>query len=369
MRIVFVIPSLGPGGAERVAILLANEWVDRGHEVTLITFEMRGAEPFFPLDPRVEVRGLAASQPSRNPILGLGKNSVRVTRLRALLRKMRPDAAVAFMTEANVIAVWSARNLGIPVVISERNQPDRPGLGPYHRLARRLSYPLAGAMVVQTEEIAAWARAYFGIPVHIIPNPVIGTSEAWPRPSHDDGRVLVSIGRLTQQKGFDILLQSFAALTAKHPDWRLVIYGEGPDRSRLEEMRSKSGCANRIDLPGLTKDSVQVLRRASIFVLPSRFEGYPNVLLEALSCSLPVIATACPGATAEILANGRHGMLVPPDDVPALAAALDVMMSDPGCRDAYASRARSAVAGLDIAAVGRRWLDLLATAARKMAAE
>jgi glycosyltransferase involved in cell wall biosynthesis len=103
-----------------------------------------------------------------------------------------------------------------------------------------------------------------------------------------------------------------------------------------------------------------VLRRASLFVLPSRFEGYPNALLEALNFGLPVIATACPGGTAEILANGVHGMLLPPNDVPALTTALDVMMSSRELRMAYSSRARGAVMGLDVEVVGSRWLDVLA---------
>ena len=95
-------------------------------------------------------------------------------------------------------------------------------------------------------------------------------------------------------------------------------------------------------------------------MLPSRFEGYPNALLEALAQGLPVLATACPGGTVEILANGVHGMLVPPDDVAAMTTALDAMLSAPDLRDAYAWKARRAVAGLDVATVARRWLDLLA---------
>ena len=112
-------------------------------------------------------------------------------------------------------------------------------------------------------------------------------------------------------------------------------------------------------LPGLVKDSVEALRKASLFVLPSRFEGYPNALLEALACGLPVIATSCPGGTVEILANGAYGMLVPPDDVAAMTTALEAMLSTPDLRDAYAWKARRAVARLDITTVSKLWLDLL----------
>jgi glycosyltransferase involved in cell wall biosynthesis len=358
VRIAFIIPSLGPGGAERVAALLADYWVGEGHEVLITTFDSPGAEPFFAVDPRVEVRALSATNATRALAARLGTNVARVARLRAVLQEFHPNAVVAFMTEANVVAIWAARGLGIPVVVSERNQPDRPGLGPFHKLARRLSYPAAAAIVVQNREIASWARAHFNVPVHILANPVMSSADAR-SPKGGTGLLLVSIGRLTHQKGFDVLLQSFTAIAAKHPDWRLVIYGEGPDRPALERLRRESGHASRIDLPGLTKDSAEALHQASLFVLPSRFEGYPNVLLEALSHGLPVIATDCPGATAEILDGGAHGILVRPDDVGALTAALGAVMSSPDLRDSYASKARSAVAGLDIAVVGKRWLDLL----------
>ena len=360
MRIAFVIPSLGAGGAERVASLLANDWSANGHEVTLVTFDAPGTEPFFALHPGIALRGLEAPAEPRGLIGKLRTNAARVSRLRSVLRELNPDAVVAFMTEANVIALWASQGLGVPVVVSERNQPDRPGLGTVHRLARRLAYPKAQAIVVQTDFIASWARARFHVPVHVIPNPVRLDSGVAGREQGDVQR-LISLGRLTHQKGFDVLIESFAALAAKHPGWRLAIYGEGPDRARWSACGPRAGARTGSSLPGLVKDSAEALGKASLFVLPSRFEGYPNALLEALACGMPVIATSCPGGTVEILANGAHGMLVPPDDVAAMTTALDAMLSTPDLRDAYAWKARRAVAELDIAVVGKRWLDLLAS--------
>lgn len=358
MRIAFVIPSLGAGGAERVASLLANEWNANGHAITLVTFDPPGTEPFFALGPGVVVRGLSAPAASRGLPARLRTNMARVSRLRRLLREICPDVVVAFMTEANVIVLWACRGLDLPVVISERNQPERPGFLHIHKFARRLTYPRARVMVVQTDDIASWAGARFQVPVRVIPNPVcLGHGEA--RSEQDDVKWIMSLGRLTHQKGFDILIRSFAAVADKHPNWKLVIYGEGPERLALERLRAESGCEARILLPGLVKDGAEALQRASLFVLPSRFEGYPNALLEALACGLPAIATACPGGSAEILANGAHGMLVPPDDVSAVSTALDAMLSAPELRRAYAAKARRAVAGLDVATIARRWLEIL----------
>ena len=125
MRIAFVIPSLGAGGAERVASLLANEWSANGQEVTLVTFDAPGTEPFFALHPGIALRGLSAPAEPRGLLGKLSTNAARISRLRSVLREIDPDAVVAFMTEANVIALWASQELGVPVVVSERNQPDR----------------------------------------------------------------------------------------------------------------------------------------------------------------------------------------------------------------------------------------------------
>jgi GalNAc-alpha-(1->4)-GalNAc-alpha-(1->3)-diNAcBac-PP-undecaprenol alpha-1,4-N-acetyl-D-galactosaminyltransferase len=358
VNIAFVIPGLGPGGAERVATLLCNFWAGEGHAVTVITFEGDEAAPFYPVDQRVAVRRLAASAGSGSA--RLLNNINRVSRLRALLWKLHPDVVVAFTTDANVISLLASRGSGIPVVISERNQPDRPGLASVHRLARRITYPLADAVVAQTDAVAAWMRKHFRVPVHIVPNPVRVPNSNSPRIASDQP-LLIAVGRLTAQKGFDILIEAFARVAAKHRDWRLVIYGEGPARTELESLRDALSLQGRLSLPGLTRNVETAFAEASLFVLPSRFEGYPNALLEALAAGLPVIATSAPGGASEILEDGKYGLLVAPGDAVALASALDTMMADPELRERYAKCASRAVTELDLQFVGRRWLDLLAT--------
>jgi len=175
---------------------------------------------------------------------------------------------------------------------------------------------------------------------------------------------LIALGRLTAQKGFDILIEAFARVAAKHPDWRLVIYGEGPDRTKLETLRDALSLQGKVSLPGLTRNVETAFAEASLFVLPSRFEGYSNALLEALAAGLPVIATTAPGGTSGILGDGKYGMLVPPGDAVALASALEKMMSDSALRAAFAAQAPQAIAELSVEYIGRRWLDLLAALRR-----
>jgi GalNAc-alpha-(1->4)-GalNAc-alpha-(1->3)-diNAcBac-PP-undecaprenol alpha-1,4-N-acetyl-D-galactosaminyltransferase len=360
MRIAFILPHFGIGGAERVASLLCNYWVQQGHSVTAITFETPGTQSAHPLDNRVARYQTDVLNRSQALLSRVATNARRLYRIRSAIRESDPDVIVAFTTEANVVAIWSGFGLGIPVIVSERNQPDRPGLGQWRRIARQMTYPLAAAVVVQTEAIAKWAKQHFGVPVHVLPNPVCLSAQPEVRDSHSAKR-LVAVGRLVRQKGFDFLIESFVGLAAKHPDWTLTIYGEGEERVALDAQIQRSAFADRIKLAGVSTEMVKVYADADLFVLPSRFEGYPNALLEALAAGCPVVATNCPGATSEILDHGRYGILVDPENVAALTQGLDRMMSRQDSRAEFALQARSAVSELDVASVGSRWLELFSS--------
>jgi glycosyltransferase involved in cell wall biosynthesis len=150
---------------------------------------------------------------------------------------------------------------------------------------------------------------------------------------------IVSLGRLFPVKGHDILIKAFAQLAARHPQWSLVIWGEGPERPVLEALIHSFGLSGRASIPGSTKQVAACLRQGDLFVLPSRTEGFPNALTEAMACGLPVIATNCGGAIEDIVRNDENGILVPPDDVDALATAMDRIMSNPQERARLAARA------------------------------
>jgi glycosyltransferase involved in cell wall biosynthesis len=365
MRIAFILPTFTAGGAERVASLLCNYWVEQGHEVTALTFEGDDDEGIYTLDERVVRHGIDALNRSSQVGSRMLTNFRRVSRLRAALKTFHPQVILAFTTEANVIAIWSALGLGVPIVVSERNQPDRPGLSRFTRAVRSLSYPLASTLVVQTEAIAKWAQAGFSIPVHALPNPVLLAAwKAAPRLSKCRKQI-VAAGRLVPQKGFDLLIASFAALASAYPDWQLVIYGEGVERTALEAEIKRLLLEHRINLPGIRKDLGSALADADLFVLPSRYEGYPNVLLEALASGCPVIAADCPGGIAEILQNGRYGLLVEPENVTALTASLERMISGEPLRAEFSAQARGAVSALDVGTIGERWLALFASLVRQ----
>jgi glycosyltransferase involved in cell wall biosynthesis len=171
---------------------------------------------------------------------------------------------------------------------------------------------------------------------------------------------LIAAGRLENQKGFDLLLEAFGAVAAQHPDWTLDIFGRGSRREPLERLVVQLGLGDQVSINAPTDRLGERMRDASVFVLSSRFEGFPLVLLEAMAAGLAVVSFDCPTGPGEILTDGTSGLLVPAEDVLALAAALDRIMHDESLRRRLAAAAPAAVLPYSPRQVGRRWDELLA---------
>lgn len=336
-RITLVISSLRAGGAERVLSRMANYWAERGWPVTMLTLEP-ATNDFYSVHPSVQRVGLDVSGVSTSLWRALRSNQRRVKMLREAIRASRPDVVIAFMVPTTVLTLLAARADHVPVIVSERTDPVRSPLSPIWSRLRRLTYPSAKGVVVQTPEAQRWADGFLRKDVvHIIPNPVStslnarsdATADADLASTYNDGgRHVIAMGRLDEQKGFDLLLRAFAECRARRPDWKLTILGDGDERQRLEALAQQLGITPYFRLPGTVADPTPALRAADLFVLSSRFEGFPNALLEAMALGLPVIATDCASGPGRIVRNDVDGLLVPSDDAPGLAAAMAALMDD-----------------------------------------
>jgi GalNAc-alpha-(1->4)-GalNAc-alpha-(1->3)-diNAcBac-PP-undecaprenol alpha-1,4-N-acetyl-D-galactosaminyltransferase len=360
-RLTLVIHALNSGGAERVLATLASHWAETGRQVTLITLADEDTDRY-PLHPAVRRVGLGLLKPSRSAWDALRNNWHRLRRLRRAIDDSRPELVVSFTDQMNVLTLLASRNAPWRVLIAERNDLRRQRMSQVWELLRRRTYPRCAAAVVQTEAVAAHVRRLVGgRPVFVIANAVAG-----PEPErHHEGispparPYVVGMGRLDDQKGFDLLIDAFVRMAAEHPDVDLRIIGEGPRREALEHRVSKHGLTARVQLLGWLDQPAAVLRGAELFVLSSRWEGFPNALLEAMACGLPAVSFACDSGPAEIVRHGVDGRLVPPEDVPALAAAIDGLLRDPEQRRRMGVRASEVVERFGRDVFFARWDEAL----------
>ena len=359
MRLTLVISQLGAGGAERVLSTMASHWADRGHHVTLLTLWGPDSD-FYPLSPavkRVPLR-LARSSPNLRETARMSWRRLRA--LRAEIRPARPDVVISFMDTINILTLVATRGLSIPVVVSERTDPAQHRIGALRSWARRRTYGWADAIVVPSRGAARWVDENIRGPLlRVIPNPVRNTLGPAPPGQPRPERLVVALGRLSPEKQLDYLLRAFRCCSPRHPDWSLEIVGEGPDRGRLETLAAEFGIRQRVRFPGSVPDPETVLRKADLFVLTSRYEGFPNALLEAMACGLAVVSFDCPSGPSEIIRPGVDGVLVPAQDLAALADSMDRLMSDASERRRLATRAVEVAERFGVERIMSMWEDVI----------
>ena len=193
---------------------------------------------------------------------------------------------------------------------------------------RRVLYQRAHAVVAQTVDAAEWLRQKCRVPVTVIPNAL----RCLPDPAGPREALIVAVGRLTQQKGFDLLLRAFAQISPRFEGWRLAIIGEGAERQSLLRLSAELLPSDRVRFVGQIANVTDWMSRAGLVVQPSRFEGFPNVVLESMGLGAAVISTDCPSGPADLIQEGVNGRLVPVEDVGALAGVMAELMSKPGER-------------------------------------
>jgi GalNAc-alpha-(1->4)-GalNAc-alpha-(1->3)-diNAcBac-PP-undecaprenol alpha-1,4-N-acetyl-D-galactosaminyltransferase len=363
MRLTLVIASLGRGGAERTASVLASAWAERGFNVTMITLE-REDVPAYPLHSAVVLRQLKLRNGKAKHILhGLVRNLRMVRALRNAIRDSEPHVLISFMDISNILALVAAAGLDTRVIVTEHVHPAYHYIGWHWRALRRFLYHRADALVCVSRPILDWFQTNLRITGYIIPNPV--ALAPWPEnvgQTRDQERhLIVGMGRLIEQKGFDLLLASFAQVAARHSDWSLKVIGEGPLRSQLEALSQKLNLTGQVEFTGALYDPFPTLRAADLFVFSSRFEGFGNALCEAMACGVPAISFDCPSGPSEIIRNGVDGLLVPAQDVTALAAAMDHLMSNPHKRARLAARAPEVTERFGLTRVLRLWGQVFTT--------
>lgn len=364
-RVLFLVSSMQSGGAERVAALLCNYWAKQGYEVMLVpTFSGRG-DCVFALDKKVRLQYLADRAPRGGK--SLMSQFHRFRALRQLIREYRPHAVLSFLSNVNVAAILTTLGMGIPVVVSERSFPPSMPVGRFWARMRIWTYPNATCVVMQTDKGKAWLdRAIPKAKGTVIANPCVfplPVSEPRLVPERfiaSDRKVLLAVGRLSPEKGFDRLIDAFGSLADRFSGWDLVILGEGPERDRLEQKITDQGLLGRVHLPGHAGNASEWYGRARLYVLSSHFEGFPNTLMEALAHGVPAVSIDCDTGPAELVEHRVNGLLVPPDaGTPGLATALSELMGDDALRNAMAGRAVEVRERFSMERIAEKWARAL----------
>lgn len=365
MRLTLVITSLGRGGAERTTSVLANGWASRGNEVTLITL-IKDDVPAYALHPEINLRQLRVRGGKARTILhGIVRQLRSVRALRRAIHESRPDLIVSVMDISNILTLFAARSASAPVVIVEQTYPEYYPIGWAWETLRRLTYRRADMLVSTSKPMMEWLRRKTKANACVIPNPIdLPSPQSQPlhdrSPQGDSGRIIIGMGRLVPEKGFDFLLHAFSRIASRHPDWSLKIVGEGVLRDTLQVQSVNLGIASRVEFMGWLQDPFSALRAADLFVFSSRFEGFGNALCEAMACGLPVISFNCPSGPGEIIRHGIDGILVPPEDVEALSATMDRLMGDAQERARLAARAPEVIVRFGLERIMGLWDQLFA---------
>lgn len=361
LRVMLIISSLAGGGAERVIVDLAHFLAERGYSVTVGTLEGDRAD-HFSLSLAVHRVRTDIMWESGGPLEKIVGTLRRLRMIRRLVVSARPDVVISFIEMTNVRVLVSLIGTGIPVVVSERTDPRHHHVGGVWHFMRRNSYRIAARVVVQTENVAQWARSWLSAKrVVVIPNAVrrISDTPSSCRPSGmPQGRIVLGMGRLSREKGFDLLINAFAQTGLHRDNWSLILLGEGTERLALLAQATALGIAENVHMPGIQSKPGDWLHHTDIFALSSRYEGFPNALLEAMQLGVACVAFDCNSGPAEIIRNDIDGLLLPAEDENALSEALHRLAGNDALRKRLADQARFVSQRFSAQAVYQQWQNV-----------
>jgi glycosyltransferase involved in cell wall biosynthesis len=377
LKIRFLIMNaFAVGGTIRATYTLAGELAKR-HDVEIVSvYRLRATDPALPVPDGVRLRTLTDlrrdtvenlpplrrrlyEQPSRL----FSSNDIRYRNF-SLLTDVALVRFLASVRDGILIGTRPGLNLLVAHLASDsvvRIGQDHLNLKTYHpglRANMRAAYGRLDLLSTLTERDAAAYRKMLGDrpPIECFPNPA---PDVGGRRASGDEKVVVAAGRLTRQKAFDRLIDAWAHVAQRHPDWQLRIFGEGPKRDSLQRRIQRHGVADSAHLMGFTNRLPDELARASLYVMTSRVEGFPMVLLEAMGVGLPVVSVDCYTGPSDIVTDGVDGRIVPEEDRPALVEAMSELMGDDARRKAFGVRALEAAGRYELGDITARWEERL----------
>jgi GalNAc-alpha-(1->4)-GalNAc-alpha-(1->3)-diNAcBac-PP-undecaprenol alpha-1,4-N-acetyl-D-galactosaminyltransferase len=306
MKILFLIDSLTGGGTEKVVSMLANDIATMGVDVDVVTFSYEDTDFFF-LSDKVHRHQIGGLINSANMFSATAWNMRRVIRIRRAINKIQPTHIVTFLPHVNVLALLATIGKTYPVIVSERNLRTAVNLPWMWRWLRKRTYPRASAVTVNSSEMKVSLEEELRRPVQMMQNPLDLPGMGSCHTKRE--KLLISVGRLVVQKSYDLLINSFHNSRFQQAGWHLVVVGEGEERGHLEALVKTRGLQTQVSLPGAYRGVDEWYRRASLFILTSKYEGTPNAALEAMANQTPILITETCGEMRHIIQDKVNGLI------------------------------------------------------------
>lgn len=360
MKLILVINTLEKGGAERVLSSLGNSLSNREHQVTIVC--LNTAVPGYPITEKVKVISLLDRKNKDTGFHRIRYAALTGIHFIRLLRAEKPDFVISFMTSANLWTGSCCLLLNIPYAVSERTTPDHT-LKCFNSVMKHLSYLIykhSRAIVIPAKGIEDCMRSYPSFSrlsnYKVIRNPIFDFKTQPPGQVHSRNYIL-GVGRLSPVKGFDLLIMAFNSL--RHLDIDLLIVGEGSEQQSLIKLISDLDLQGRVILTGAKDNLRNYYEQAEVFVLPSRNEGYPNALIEAMSLGCACVAFDCEFGPSEIVQNEVNGLLIANQNITMLSRGILKILKDPVYQHKLKNQARHIRQNNDLEVISSQWEDLI----------
>jgi glycosyltransferase involved in cell wall biosynthesis len=354
--VLIIVSDMGAGGAQRVISHMTTQWTESGKSVVLVTFSNH-EDDFFTISKSVKRVSLGLHTPSNNLWSAVKNNILRIHSIHKVIKLESPDVVMSFISTTNILTILASFGLNKRVVISERSDPSIEDLGiPWQKL-RTIFYKFAD--IVTANSMGALNSMSKYVPeskLKYVRNPLryINSDE-----EVEKENIILCVARLNREKGVDVLLDSYASTFEQFPDWKLLIVGNGELEVELKNHAKNLGISSHVIWAGKVKDPSAYFLKSRIFILPSRREGMPNALLEAMSCGLPCIITSASSGPLEIVKDKVTGLVVPNEDADSMSNAITTLIRDKGLRDKLSIGALDAVSKIDMTTVYDEWESLL----------
>ena len=345
MKLTFVTATLTSGGSERVMSIVANKMQERGYEVEIVC--LNDQIVFYPIYEGIKITHVEVEAGTKS----LPK---KLWWFRKYIQKTQPDVVVAFMVSVYTVTLLALTGVKIPVISSVRNDPAYSNLR--KKITRKILLPRSAHVVVQTQQIKKYFNKNIQKKTTVIYNPV-NEKVFELQPIEKENRI-ISVGRLYPQKDQKMMIEAFAKVSKKYPQWSLIIFGEGPQRKELELLVERLKVKDKVFLPGRSENIIDELNKSKVFCLSSIYEGMSNALVEAICVGLPIVTTKVSG-TEELIQDGKNGFTVNIGETDAMADALTKIIEDNHLQKQFSENNKAQALKFETNAIVDQWEEVI----------